>query len=283
MLQRSVSQRFLFQVVASEVLVEVSFSEFIADVNPTDSCLSFLQSSCLQGNFLKRHSLPLPHGVDLGPYSNPSAVRCVRVWVMKPKSMSLKVSLKTPVQSLAVLCHTQDCASDLESLKSYVEDEVNVLEIKVEFSSSLSALRLQPSLNFKLLGKRLGKDMKSVQEAVQALGQEELQRFQKEGMLRIAGHDISSEEMAVSYGVADVGDPNKHTACNGEVVVIVDFTPSVSLTNMAVTRNIVRFVQKLRKEMQVDAASPVLMWVDSHPDLQSILQGQAGQALSEFD
>ena len=196
--------------------------------------------------------------------------------------MSLKVSLKTPAQSLAVMCHTQDCASDLESLKSYIEDEVNVLEVKVAFSSSFAALRLQPSLNFKLLGKRLGKDMKSVQEAVQALGQEELQHFQKEGILRIAGHNISSEEMTVSYGVADICDPNKRTACNGEVIVIVDFTPSVSLTNMAVTRNIVSFVQQLRKEMKVDADSPVFMWVDSHLHLQSILQGQAGQALSEF-
>ena len=59
-------------------------------------------------------------------------------------------------------------------------------------------ITLSGTLNFKELGKRLGKDMKAVKDAVTNLSQEELVAFERDGEIVVQGHKLSGSDIQLS-------------------------------------------------------------------------------------
>lgn len=177
-----------------------------------------------------------------------------------------KVGLKTPLKSMTIVNRNKDFNADVQKLQKYVEEELNVMAVNFKTDMEVS---LAGTLNFKVLGKRLGKDMKAVQEAVKDLSQAQLASFETEGKITILGHEITSEDMQLSRIVKDLEDPNLDVCGDSETMVVLDFTPDEDLALMATSRDIASKVQKLRKDMQLQQDDPVDMWA-------AVLPGKKG-------
>merc|ERR1712048_447074 len=94
--------------------------------------------------------------------------------------------------------------------------------------------KLSAQLNFKALGKKLGKDMKAVMEAAKTISQEDLVNFDKTGTMEICGHSLNAEEMTLTRSIAGLDDPNLHTNKDDgtNTMVVLDFTPDPDLDLM---------------------------------------------------
>ena len=66
--------------------------------------------------------------------------------------------------------------SDLQSLEHYIKEELNVEEIKYQASSD-NIVHIAEA-NFRALGAKLGKAMKSVAAEIKNLSQEDLAKFE---------------------------------------------------------------------------------------------------------
>ena len=95
----------------------------------------------------------------------------------------------TPCKFENVLC------TRAGELASHVKEELNVAELRTAAPDEFSTMSVQP--NFQALGKRLGKDMRAVKAAVQALSHEEIVAFQRDGTMTVAGHTLSREDVRV--------------------------------------------------------------------------------------
>eukprot|EP00933_Yihiella_yeosuensis_P040258 TRINITY_DN34523_c0_g1_i1.p1 TRINITY_DN34523_c0_g1~~TRINITY_DN34523_c0_g1_i1.p1 ORF type:complete len:819 (+),score=208.54 TRINITY_DN34523_c0_g1_i1:186-2459(+) len=173
-----------------------------------------------------------------------------------------KVGLKTPLKSMTIINKNKGFTKDVETLKRYVEEELNVME--VSFRNETEVV-LAGTLNFKTLGKRLGKDMKAVQDGVKNLSQKELVDFENGGSVTICGHEIKGEDMALSRKIKDLDNPNLDTNGDSDTMVVLDFTPDEDLQLMAVCRNITNVVQRLRKDTKLQQDDPVDMWAEVVP------------------
>lgn len=171
-----------------------------------------------------------------------------------------KVGMKTPLRSLTLYRKDEEFLNDVRGLELYVQEELNVMF--VEYSTDTEKITLTPTLNFKALGKKLGKDMKAVHAAVGEISQAELTKFEEEGKITVLGYEINSEEMSLARTVTGLDDPNLHHTGDAQTMVVMDFTFDENLARMKLAREIANRVQKLRKESRLQPDDPVDMWVD---------------------
>lgn len=155
---------------------------------------------------------------------------------------------------------------DINSLQGHIQRELNVID--VNYSSDAGKIVLSAALNFKVLGKQLGKDMKKVQQAAKQLTQEELTEFEKAGHILLCGHTITSEGMSLTRSVSDLNSPHLETSSDPESVVIMDFAVDEDLSQMALGRDVANRIQRLRKDAKLEQDAAVDIWV-------SVMSGNA--------
>lgn len=172
--------------------------------------------------------------------------------------------MKMPLKSMTIFNSEEGYIKDLKRLEDYVKSELVVEEVK--YSTELSKISLSGVLNFKALGKKLGKDMKAVKEASEKLSQDELLAFESSGSITILGHEISAEEMSLSRGVKDMDDPNMHPIADSKTMLMMDFTYEEGLYQKYLSNEVANRVQKLRKEAQLQFEDPVDVWAAVIPN-----------------
>jgi len=169
-----------------------------------------------------------------------------------------KVGMRKPLKSMSIMSKDQEYVKDLKTLQTYIEQELFVME--VNYSSEADKVQLSGVLNFKVLGKSLGKNMKAVQQAAKELSNEDLMKFEETGKITICGHEIGSDGMQVVRSVKDMDDPNKESASDSSSLVVLDFTRDEDLELIALARKVANKVQTLRKAAGLQQDDPVDMW-----------------------
>jgi len=188
-----------------------------------------------------------------------------------------KVGLKKPLKSMSIMSKDQDYIKDLKTLQTYVESELGVME--VTYSSEADKVQLSGVLNFKVLGKTLGKDMKAVQQAAKELTNADLMKFEAEGKLTICGHEIGADAMQVIRSLKDMDDPNMEFASDANSLVVLDFTQEEDLELIALGRKVANKVQTLRKKVGLQPDDLVDMWAGVLPGKKT--SGMLAKALGE--
>jgi len=172
-----------------------------------------------------------------------------------------KIGQKMPLKSMVIVNKDPAIMKDLQTLQSYIQEELNVMECT--FKSAASGFKLTATLNFKMLGKKLGKDMKAVAAAVKELGTEELTKFEESGKMTIAGYEILAEEMTLAREMEGGADPNVRSMSDGSSTVVLDFTPDPELSLMMVSREISNRVNRMRKDAKLHPDAAVDMWAEA--------------------
>eukprot|EP00439_Symbiodinium_sp_Y106_P016919 s6884_g2.t1 len=122
-----------------------------------------------------------------------------------------KVGLKMPLKSMTIMNKDEGFMKDVKALQKYIEEELNVMEVVYKADAEIT---LSGTLNFKALGKRLGKDMKTVKDAVTNLSQTQLVDFEKTGEITVEGHKLTGDDIQLARKLKDDGprpfpkDPN---------------------------------------------------------------------------
>jgi len=177
--------------------------------------------------------------------------------------------LKTPLKSMKVLNKSAEFMKDMTQLETYLKEELNIVELSL--STDTSGVILEPTLNFKALGKKLGKDMKKVQEGLKSVSEADLKKYDEEGKITICGYEICRNddpelsEMTLLPKMKDLKDPNFEANGDKESLVILDFTYDEDLESFATCRTISNNVQKLRKEAKLQQDDAVDMWATVEP------------------
>merc|ERR1712151_1251901 len=113
-----------------------------------------------------------------------------------------------PLKSMTVYSQDDQLIEDITTLKAYIKEELNVIDMTN--CKDTEKIGLSGVLNFKVVGKRLGSDMKPMMEAVKSISQEDLVKFQAEGTITLLGHELKSEELYIVRKLQGIDKPNLH-------------------------------------------------------------------------
>ncbi|CDJ65133.1 isoleucine-tRNA synthetase, putative [Eimeria necatrix] len=116
------------------------------------------------------------------------------------------------------------------------------------------------SLNFKLLGPRVGPHMQQLHAAAKALTQQQLRQFEREQKILLNGILLTPQEATLQRQLPQSTNPNLGFNCDKNCVIEMDFTEDPSLQRKAIAREIANRVQKLRKQLQLQQQDEVLVF-----------------------
>ncbi|MCB0770005.1 MAG: isoleucine--tRNA ligase, partial [Flavobacteriales bacterium] len=155
--------------------------------------------------------------------------------------------VRQPLQKILVPVLDETMRLRLEAIKELVLGEVNVKEL-VLLDPSEGKLRKKVKPDFKKLGARMGKLMKSVAAAVNGLDQDGIATLENEGkvILPVEGQDVEVTLADVEITAETV--PGLSVASEGRITVAVDITLNDSLLQEGIARELVSRIQTLRKE-----------------------------------
>ena len=154
--------------------------------------------------------------------------------------------VRQPLQKIAIPTTDEVMKARIEAVKALILSEVNVKEL--EFVEGDGILVKKIKCNFRTLGKKFGKLMKSVNAAVTEMSQEQISELEKNGTitLQVEGTDALIELADVEIFSEDV--PGWTVANEGALTVALDVEVTDELRREGIAREVIKKIQAMRKD-----------------------------------
>jgi isoleucyl-tRNA synthetase len=173
--------------------------------------------------------------------------------------------VRQPLQKMLVPVTDAAMRTRLEAIRDLVLSEVNVKELVIlDASESKLTKRIKP--DFKKLGARMGRLMKSVAAAVNTFDQAQIAELEANGRmtLTIDGQEVELLRDDVEITAENV--PGLSVASDGALTVALDITLTEELVQEGIARELVSRVQALRKESGFEVTDRVRLHVHAGGD-----------------
>ena len=175
----------------------------------------------------------------------------------------VNIKVRQPLQTIMVPVVDAHQQESLEAVKTLILNEVNVKELKfVDNAAGILVKKIKP--DFKKLGPRYGKIMKTLAAAIQTMSQDEINAFEKAGTftLTVEGQEAVIERTDVEIISEDI--PGWLVANEGRLTVALDITVTESLRKEGLARELVNRIQNLRKSSGYDITDKISVTVLSN-------------------
>ena len=193
---------------------------------------------------------------------------------MKVTSMGLSIRKKVQIpviqalQAIAIPDTDAVLSAQLQRMASIITKEVNVKELQLMDGAKLVK---NVKCDFRVMGKKFGKQMKAVSAAVTAMSQAQIAELESKGQitLKADGEDAVVELSDVSIMSQDI--PGWSVANEGAVTVALDITITPELKNEGNSRKIIKQIQTLRKSQGFEITDRIKVTISECPETKAVL------------
>ena len=181
-----------------------------------------------------------------------------------------QIVVKQPLQRIAIPAIDQEQQQRIEAMKQLILDEVNVKEL--EFVEASGMLVKKVKCNFRTMGKKFGKLMKAVNNAVLAMSQEQIAQLEKDEHLPLkleTGEEVTVDLEDIEIFSEDI--PGWSVANEGTLTVALDLTITEALRLEGMARELIRSIQTLRKDSGFEITDRIIVTVPQTPENEACL------------
>lgn len=171
------------------------------------------------------------------------------------------IKVRQPLQKVMIPVLDKKTEAQILAVADLVKQEVNVKELQLinaDEAADLIIKQIKP--NFKTLGARLGKDMKTVAGEITNFTAEQISTLEKEGKMEIQGYEISLDDVEIF--TKDI--PGWTVTSEGKLTVALDLTLTDELKAEGVAREFINRVQNLRKEKEFDLTDRITIRLEEN-------------------
>lgn len=183
------------------------------------------------------------------------------------------VKVRQPLQKVMIPVLDKKTEEQILAVSELIKQEVNVKELQLinaEEASHLIVKQIKP--NFKALGPKLGKDMKTVAGEIQNFNGEQISTLEKEGKIEVSGYEITSDDVEIF--TKDI--PGWTVASEGKTTVALDLTITEELKAEGIAREFINRVQNLRKDKDFDLTNRISITLEeNNPYRQELTNNEA--------
>jgi isoleucyl-tRNA synthetase len=194
------------------------------------------------------------------------------------KKENLKV--RQPLQKIQIPILDTEFKQHVEAVKDIILAEVNVKELDFVTEAEVQIVK-NLKLNFKTLGKKCGKHMKTVQAFANDHGKLIITEIEKTGQFKmnLEGEEIILETEDVEIMPVDI--PGWKVANSGQITVALDITLTDSLREEGLARELVNRIQNLRKESGLALTDKILVKIQQNDALDTAIQNNLNYICAE--
>ncbi|CAH0724977.1 unnamed protein product, partial [Brenthis ino] len=187
------------------------------------------------------------------------------------------IPIKYPLPVMIVIHQDQTYLDDINSLVTYVLEEMNVKKVELTSDKEKYGITLRVEPDHKILGARLKGDFKAVTQALKDLNNEQCEKLIADGYVELVGQRIDVSEVRVIFQAT--GNDQYEAHSDNDVMILLNVTPDQDMLDEGFAREIINRVQKLRKKARlvptdevdvyfsVTKTSDILRIIQSHREL----------------
>ena len=169
---------------------------------------------------------------------------CSMVLGLRKKS---NLRVRQPLQKIVIPVRDEAMRAQIEKVQHLICSELNVKEIEfLAADNDLLVKKIKP--NFKTLGPRYGKVMKSLGAAIMAFDQKQINALEAEGHCTVSVDGQDCEVLLTDVEIATQDIPGWVVANDGSLTVALDIQLTPELVDEGIARELVNRIQNIRKE-----------------------------------
>jgi isoleucyl-tRNA synthetase len=178
-----------------------------------------------------------------------------------------KLKVRQPLSKVLIPALSEKTDRQVNQTAPIIVSEVNVKEVHaINDNDGFFHKRAKP--NFKLLGKKFGKDMQRVGELIKLWGNQEIAELEKDGKftLLIDG-TVVGEVIAEEVEIYTEDVPGWLVASENGLTVALDITVTEELRLEGIARDFVNRVQNLRKDSGFEVTDKISITLENNNEL----------------
>ena len=173
------------------------------------------------------------------------------------------IKVRQPLSKAMIPALSDSFATNLQKVQDVIKSEVNIKEIEIIDRNS-SIIKKSAKPNFKVLGSKVGKDMKAVTAPIFAFTNEQIAILEKGETIAIeangTSYDLSIDDIEVK--TADI--PGWQIISDNDYTVALDLEISDELKTEGVARELVNKIQNLRKDKDFEVTDKITVKIEEH-------------------
>ncbi|MBQ1874164.1 MAG: isoleucine--tRNA ligase [Paludibacteraceae bacterium] len=170
-------------------------------------------------------------------------------------------NVRQPLQKAVIPTPDLETAEALKHVEELIRSEVNVKELVI-VPAEKSEIRLVKKIKpqFKVLGKKVGAQMKAVAAEINAMTQDQIAQMEAEGTYTL--HDTPYTLVAEDVEILTEDMPGWLVANNGILTVALDIELTDELIEEGVARELVNRIQNLRKSSGLEITDRIRVEIE---------------------
>jgi isoleucyl-tRNA synthetase len=203
----------------------------------------------------------------------------------KISSMVLSLRKKTnirvrqPLNKIMIPLLNNNFGNNIEAVKHLILSEVNVKEMEFMKDHKILLKKIKP--NFKTLGPKYGKLMKSIASGLLSFDSEQIVQFELDGKysMQVEGQEVEILISDVEIVTEDI--PGWLISTMGNLTVALDITITDDLKYEGIARELVNRIQNLRKENQFEVTDKIAVMIEKNNELEIAVKKNFAYICSE--
>ena len=184
----------------------------------------------------------------------------------------VNIKVRQPLQSI-MIPEKKKQKRHIEAVKDLIMNEVNVKELKFVEGSGILVKKVK--CNFRVMGKKYGKQMKAVASAVDALSQEQIAELEQNGRLNL-GHIENLDNLEILAEDVDIISediPGWLVSNEGNLTVALEVELTEELKQEGMAREIINRVQNIRKDSGLEITDRIHIAIAPHEEVEKAVAG----------
>uniref|UniRef100_UPI0035A0CD39 DUF5915 domain-containing protein n=1 Tax=Prevotella heparinolytica TaxID=28113 RepID=UPI0035A0CD39 len=175
----------------------------------------------------------------------------------------VNIKVRQPLQCIMIPAVDEKQRNHIEAVKELIKSEVNVKELR--FAEGAGVLVKKVKCNFRTMGKKFGKLMKSVAAEMDTLSQEQIAELENKGTykLMIEGQEVVVEAADVEIISEDI--PGWLVSNEGNLTVALEVELTDELLREGMARELINRIQNLRKDGGLEIIDRIRVTISPNP------------------
>ena len=171
------------------------------------------------------------------------------------------INVRQPLAKILIPVLDKNFEEKIELVKEIILSETNIKNIEyITDTAGFIKKKIKP--NFKALGPKVGKDMKSVAATISGMSLEELTQFETDGSYSVPNTEYVVLLEDVEIIAEDI--PGWQVTNIGSLTVALDVTITAALKEEGLSRELINRIQNLRKELNFEVTDRITVTLQNH-------------------
>jgi len=190
--------------------------------------------------------------------------------------------VRQPLSKAVVPAPDETTFNQLSYIADLVKAEVNVKEFEViPADNDMENLVKKIKPNFKTLGKKYGKQMKEIAQAMTSFGNHEIAEIERNGVFVLALPTGNVELTTEDVEIITEDMPGWLVANEGKLTVALDITVTDALIREGIARELVNRIQNIRKSNGYEIVDKISIEIEGRDEINDAVNEYAGYIASQ--